>query len=68
MVVPRRLIVVATLVILNVLIVVSGGIIDVFVLTDSARVVNCVVSPYILIVVTAGFRRSDEAATPTEQR
>ena len=67
-VVPGRLIVVATLVILDVLLAVSSGIIDSFISTDVARVVNCVILPYILIIATAAFRRSSEAATPTEQR
>ena len=60
--------VVATNIILDVMIVVSGAFVDVFVSTDVARVVNCLIFPYILIVATTAFRRSDEAATPTEQR
>ena len=61
-------VVVGTLVILDVLIVVDGAILDVFVSLDVARVVNCTVLPSVLIVATAAFRRSDEAATPTAQR
>ena len=68
MVVPRRLIVVATRVILDIMIVVDGAIIDVFVSTDVARVVNCLIFPYMLIVATAACKRNDGTATPAEQR
>ena len=61
-------VVVGTLVILDVLIVVSSGISDVFASLDVARVVNCTILPYILVVATAAFRRGDGAATPTAQR
>ena len=67
-VVLRGLIVVATSVILDIIFVVNGAFADTFVSTDVARVVNCLVFPYILIVATAACRRSDGAATPTEQR
>ena len=68
MVVPKGLIVVATTVIIDITLVVSGAIIDVFVSSDVARIVNGIIFPHILIVATAADRRSNEAATPTEQR
>ena len=62
------LIFIATRVIFDINFVVSSVVIDNFVLADFLRVVNCTISPCILMVATAACRRSGEAATPTEQR
>ena len=60
--------VVVNVVVISVIVVENGLLIDTDVLVDGIVVVNSAVFPYILIVVTAAFRRSDEAATPTAQR
>ena len=48
--------------------VVDGAIVGIAVVSDGIRVANCPISPYILMVATAGRRRSGGAATPAKQR
>ena len=61
-------VVVATSVIFDIFVVTQGVVIDTIVISDVVHVVNCPTFPCTLRVATAAFRRSNEAATPTEQR
>ena len=61
-------VVVLDVVVSGVVVVDNSVIIDIGVVVDNFHVVNCTISQYILVVVTAGCRRSSGAAAPAEQR
>ena len=60
--------VVLDIVVSGVVVVVNGAIVDTSVVVDIVHVVNCPISQDILVVVTAGCRRSSGAAAPAKQR